>query len=177
MPRRWAWAGTAAVPPRHPILPRHPAPPPRVPLPASGAPRATTQTPHFRRRLPLPASPSSSGGGSYLPTSVEERMPSTARPHLPSASRSRTVHLLFHRLVSFSTSAHRIFCCVFHSGHTLKRWSLVCEGHLHRQHWESGRTLAHAGTVRCHDRMVVWLPKQAPATAVASFLCLIIARM
>jgi len=25
-----------------------------------------------------------------------------------------------------------MFCCVFHSGHTLKMWSLVCEGHLHR---------------------------------------------
>jgi len=91
----------------------------------------------------LPASPFSSSGGTSLPTSVEERKSSTARPHLLSASRSRIVHLLFHLLVSFSSSAHRIFCCIFHSGHTLKRWSLVCVGHLHHQHWASGRTLAH----------------------------------
>jgi len=90
----------------------------------------------------LPASSPSSTGGTSLPTSEEERKSSTARPHISSASRSRTVQLIFHLLVSFSTSAHRTFCCTFHSGHTLKRWSLVCEGHLHHQHWASGRTLA-----------------------------------
>jgi len=47
--------GTAAVPPRHPILPQHPAlpPPPPVPLPAPGAPGATTLTPDSRHH-PLP---------------------------------------------------------------------------------------------------------------------------
>jgi len=90
----------------------------------------------------LAASSSFFRGGTSLPTSVEERKSSTACPHLSSAIRSRTVHPLFRLLVSFSTSSHRVFCCVFHSGHTLKRWSLVCEGHLHHQHWASGRTLA-----------------------------------
>jgi len=89
----------------------------------------------------LPA-PSSSTGGTSLPTSVTVRKSSTAFPHVLSARRSRIFHWLFHLPVSICTSAHCTFCCNFHSGHTLKRWSLVCEGHLHHQHWASGRTLA-----------------------------------
>jgi len=82
----------------------------------------------FHSDVSLLVSPSGSGG-TRLPTSVVERKSSTAYPHLPSASRSLTVYLLFHRLVSFITSTHRIFCCIFHSGYTLKRLSLVCKGH------------------------------------------------
>jgi len=89
----------------------------------------------------LPAS-SSSRGGTSLPTSVQVRKSSTACPHLLSASRSRIFHRLFHLPVSFYTSAHRIFCSIFHSGHTLKRWSLVCVGHWHHQHWAVGQNLA-----------------------------------
>jgi len=59
--------------------------------------------------------------GTRLPMSVDERKPSTTRLHLPSASRSRTFHRSFHLPVSFFTSAHSIFCCGFHSGHSLKR--------------------------------------------------------
>jgi len=69
---------------------------------------------------------SSASAGTRLPTSVEERKSSTARLHLPSARRSRTFHRPFHLPVSFFTSAHRIFCCGLHSGHSLKRWSRVC---------------------------------------------------
>ena len=69
----------------------------------------------------LPASPSSSSGDSSLPMSIEGRKSSTACPLLPSASRSRTILLLFHLLVSFSTSVHSTFCCIFHSGYSFKR--------------------------------------------------------
>jgi len=54
---------------------------------------------------------------------------------IPLASRSRTVHLPFNLLVSFRTSAHRMYCCIFHSGHTLNQWSRACEGHLHYWDW------------------------------------------
>jgi len=76
----------------------------------------------------------SSTHGTRLPTSVVERKSSTARLHLPSASRSRTFHRSFHLPVSFFTSAHRIFCCGFHSGHSLKRWSRACIRYRHHQH-------------------------------------------
>jgi len=77
---------------------------------------------------------SSSPGTPRLPTSVAVRKSSTARLHLPSARRSRTFHRSFHLPVSFFTSAHRIFCCGFHSGHSLKRWSRVCVRYRHHQH-------------------------------------------
>jgi len=54
----------------------------------------------------LPASPSFRGGTS-LPTSIAERRSSTACPHLPSESRSRLFHRLFHLPVFFYTSAHK----------------------------------------------------------------------
>ena len=68
---------------------------------------------------------SSSSAGARLPTSAEVRKFSIARLHLSSAKRSRIFHRSFHLPVSFRTSAHRIFCWVFHSGHTLKRCSRV----------------------------------------------------
>ena len=51
----------------------------------------------------LPAS--SSTAGTIFPTSVEVRKSSTTRLHLSSAKRSRILHRLFHRPVSFLTSA------------------------------------------------------------------------
>ena len=67
----------------------------------------------------LLASPSVRAGTS-LPTSVVERKPNTAWLHLLSAKSSRSVNRLFHLPVSFPTSAHKIFCWAFHSGHTAK---------------------------------------------------------
>jgi len=81
--------------------------------------------PHLHSDTALTAS-SSASASTRLPTSVEDRNSSTARLHLPSAMRSRTFHRSFHLPVSFFTSAHRIFYCGFHSGHSLKRWSRVC---------------------------------------------------
>jgi len=60
----------------------------------------------------------SSSAGTRLPTSVDERKSSRAWLHLPSARRSRSFHQSFHLPVSFPTSAHRIFCCSFHFGHS-----------------------------------------------------------
>jgi len=82
---------------------------------------------------------SSASAGTRLPTSIEERKSSTARLHLPSARRSRTFYRSFHLPVSFFTSAHRIFCCGFHSGHSLKRWSQVCVRYRHHQHYGVGQ--------------------------------------
>jgi len=90
----------------------------------------------------LAASSSFFRSGTSLPTSVEERKSSTTYPHLLSAIRSWAIHPLFHLLVFYSTSAHRVFCSFFHTGHTLKRWSLVCEEYLHHQNLASGPTLA-----------------------------------
>ena len=95
----------------------------------------------FHSDTSLRAAPSSRGGTS-LPTSVEAMKPSTACPHLLPASRSRIFHRLFLFLVSFTTSVDWIFCCLFHSGHTLKRWSLVCEGHGYQHHRAVRCTLA-----------------------------------
>jgi len=74
---------------------------------------------------------SSYSAGTRLPTSVAARKSSTARLHLPSARRSFTFHRSFHLPVSFFTSAHRIFCCGFHSGHSLR--------YRHHQHCGVGR--------------------------------------
>src|SRR3978361_480929 len=82
---------------------------------------------------------SSAGAGTSLPTSVVDRKSSTAPLHLSSASRSRTLQRLFHLPVSFLTSAHKIFCCSFHSAHSLKRWSRVCVPPAHHQHSGEGR--------------------------------------
>src|SRR3978361_461955 len=89
-------------------------------------------------------SSSSARAGPSLPTSVVDRKSSTALVHLSSASRSLTFQRLFHFPVSFLTSAHRVFCCSFHSTHSLKRWSRVCVSHAHHQHWGEGRLF-----VRC----------------------------
>ena len=85
---------------------------------------------------------SSSRGDTSLHTSVEVRKCSTACPHLLSSSRSQAFHRLFYLPVSFFTCGHRNFCCNFHSGHTLKKWSVVCMGHRHDQPWVVGRALA-----------------------------------
>ena len=58
----------------------------------------------------------SSSIAARLPTSVVERKSSTARPHFSSAKRSRIFHCSFYLLVSFRTSAHRIFRRALHSG-------------------------------------------------------------
>jgi len=71
----------------------------------------------------------SSSAGTRLPTPVVERNSSTARPHLSSARRSRIFHRSFPFQVSFRTSAHRVFCWAFHSGHALKRCSRVWFGY------------------------------------------------
>jgi len=73
------------------------------------------------------------------PTSAAERKSSTARPHLSSARRFRIFHRSFHLLASFRTSAHRVICWAFHSGHTLKRCSRVWFGYQHHQHCGVGR--------------------------------------
>jgi len=77
---------------------------------------------------------SSTGAGTSLPTSVVDRKSSTALLHLSSASRSRTFRRLFHRPVSFLTSAHKVFCCSFHAGHTLRQCSRVCVRYRYHQH-------------------------------------------
>jgi len=104
--------------PHRPARPRHPAPPPpsAAPPPTPGAPGSPTLIPHFRRH-PLPE------------VALAFLHPCRrGSPAPPAHIRSRTVHRLFHLPVSFRTSPHRIFCCIFHSGHTLKRSTLVCEG-------------------------------------------------
>ena len=73
--------------------------------------------------------------------------------------------------LSFSTSAHSIFCWPFHSGHTPRRWSLVCFWHRHHQHWAVERLfvqwrysrdkLSVGGTLRRHSEL--------PATAPSGF--------
>jgi len=55
------------------------------------------------------------------------------------AARCKLFHLSFDLPVSFRTSAHRIFCWAFHSGHTLKRCSRVWVGYRHHQHYGVGR--------------------------------------
>jgi len=80
---------------------------------------------------------------------VAVRKPSTAWLHLSSARRSRIFHRLFHLPGSFRTSAYRIFCWAFHSGHTLNGWSLVCDGNWHHQHWAVGELSPLASTIRC----------------------------
>jgi len=122
----------ATIRPRHPV----PPPPPPGPLLTPGAPGAPTRTPHIQRRLLLPA---------VAPafTRPWRRESPALRAHIfrrpaglgPSTYSSTS-------WVSFSISTHSTFCCIFHSGHTLRRWSLVCEGHWHHQHWAVGRTLA-----------------------------------
>jgi hypothetical protein len=77
---------------------------------------------------------SSAWAGTSLPTSVVDRKSSTTLLHLSSASRSQTFQRLFHLPVSFLTSAHKVFCCSFHSAHSLKRWSHVCVSLAHHQH-------------------------------------------
>jgi len=109
------------------------------PAPASPAP-APCSSIHSRTSssdIALTAS-SSSAPSAHLPTSVVERKSSTARLHLPSASRSRTFHRSFHLPVSFFTSAHRIFCCGFHSGHSLKRWYRVKSADIYIERCSSG---------------------------------------
>ena len=82
----------------------------------------------------------SCSAGTRFPTSVVERMSSTVRPHTSPARRSRTPpHRPFHLPVSFHTSAHRVFCCSFHSGQTMKKRSRVWFGHRHHQHCGVGR--------------------------------------
>jgi len=95
--------------PRHPT----PPPPPSSPLPAPGTPGALILTPRSPR-LPQP------GPASTHPR-VVARTSRTAWLHLLSARRSRILNWLFPLLLPFRTSAHRIFCRAFHSGHTLKR--------------------------------------------------------
>jgi len=112
-----------------------------VPSPSGFSAPASCSSSHSRTSCSdtaLTAS-SSSSAGTRLPTSVVKRKPSTARPHLSSAKRSRTFHRSFHLSVSFFTSAQRTFCCGFHSGHTLKRCSRVCVGYRHHQHCGEGR--------------------------------------
>jgi len=118
--------------------------PPIAPSSSASAPCSSSRSQcsrSFYSNIWLPAL-SSLRGSTSIPTSVEVRKSSAACSHLLSASRLRNFPQLFHLPVSLCTSAHSNFCCIFHSGHTLKRWSLVCEGHLHHQHWASGQTLA-----------------------------------
>ena len=102
------WAGTAVVPPWCPALSLHPS-----------------------LLFPLPPLPfwyltlhifGSSSAGIGLPTSVVERKSRIAWLHLPLARGSWILHRLFLLLLSSCTSAHRIFCWAFHSGHILKKW-------------------------------------------------------
>jgi hypothetical protein len=65
---------------------------------------------------------------------VVDRKSSTALLHLSSASRSRTFQRLFHLPASFLTSAHKVFCCSFHVGHTLRQCSRVYVRYGHHQH-------------------------------------------
>ena len=96
-----------------------------LPAPGSSAP-APCSSSHSRTSssdTSLTVSPHSAG--TLLPTSVGVRKSSTTRPHLSSARRPRIFHRSFPFPVSFRTSAHRIFCWAFYSGHTLKRCSRV----------------------------------------------------
>jgi len=58
---------------------------------------------------------------------------------MESGLRAAAIHLSFHLPVFFLTSAHRIFCCGFHSGHSFRRWSRVCVRCRHHQHCGVGR--------------------------------------
>jgi hypothetical protein len=91
---------------------------------------------------------SSTGPGTSLPMSVVDRKSSTALLHLSSASRSRTFQRLFHLPVSFLTSAHYIFCCSVHAGHTLKQCSRVCirYRHLSTERWDQTPQQFELGT-------------------------------
>ena len=134
------WRGVKEQPEFFPVP--HPS---TAPSASASPPRSSYRSRRSRSShsdTSIPASSSSSTGGTSLPTSVTMKQSSTAFQHLLWASRSRIFHRPLHLPVSFCTSAQSTFCCTFHSGHTLKRWSLVCEGHLHRQHWAPGRTLA-----------------------------------
>jgi len=134
------WRGVKEQPEFFPVP--HPS---TAPSASASPPRSSYRSRRSRSShsdTSIPASSSSSTGGTSLPTSVAVRKSSTAFPHLLSPSRSQIFQRPLHLPVSFCTSAQRTFCCTFHSGHALKRWSLVCEGHLHHQHWASGRTLA-----------------------------------
>jgi len=119
------------------------------PAPGSSAP-APCSSIHSRTSssdTALTAS-SSASAGTLLPTSVEERKSSTARLHPASARRSRAFYLSFYLPVSFLTSAHRIFCCGFHSGHSLRRWSRVCVRYRHHRHCGVGRLVVQFSTAR-----------------------------
>jgi len=109
------------------------------PVPDSSAP-APCSSNHSRTSSSKTAlTASSSTPGTRLPTSVVKRKSSTTRLHLPLASKSCNFYRSFHLPVSFFTSAHRIFCCGFHSEHSLKRWSRVCVRYWHHQHCGVGR--------------------------------------
>ena len=103
------------------------------PSPGSSAPAPRSYS-HSRSPASDTSLTASSSADTRLPTSMVARKSNTARPRLSSARRSRIFHQSFHLPVSFRTSAHRIFCWAFHSGHTLKRCSRVWFGHRHHQH-------------------------------------------
>jgi len=69
-------------------------------------------------------------------TTFVERKSGTAWLQLPSARRSRILHLHFHLPVSYRTSAHRIVCCGFHPGNSLNRWSRVWVWYWHYYYCE-----------------------------------------
>ena len=116
--------------------------------PSGSAPLSTSRYSRSRSSHSDISLPASSSASTLLPTSVANRESSTAWLHLSPAMRSRIFHRLVHLPVSFCTSAHRIFCCIFHSGHTLKRWPLV-RGALDHQQCAVGRTSAQCKYVRC----------------------------
>jgi len=67
-----------------------------------------------------------------LPTFVVRRKTRTALVHRSSAIRSRTVKRSLPLPVAFRTSAHSVFCCIFHFLQCLSRCSRVCV--LYRHH-------------------------------------------
>ena len=89
--------------------------------------------------LSLSSSASSDPGGSpfgptLAPTLVVRKKSKIDRVNRSSANRSRTVNRLFPFPVSFRTSAHRIFCCVFHLGQCFSKCSLVWFLYWHHPH-------------------------------------------
>jgi len=103
--------------------------------------RLPASCPQSASPAPFSAASSSSPGfggtarhPTLLPTFVVRKKSRIALVRRSSANRSRIVKRSFPLPVSFRTSAHRIFCCGFHSLQCLNRCSLVCVLYRHHPH-------------------------------------------
>ena len=99
--------------------------PVRAPLPAS-CPHSASPALLTSASSTSPGFGGTARGPTLLPTFVVHKKSRIALVHRSSANRSRVVKRSLPLPVSFRTSAHRVFCCGFHSFKCLNRCSLVC---------------------------------------------------